>query len=97
MTVFLIYLATVSVISISVTCYDKIAAKKRPGNRIREKTLFLFACLGGSLPMLVTMGVIRHKTRHLRFMLGLPLIFTAQTALFIFAYFYLIPLIKNHN
>lgn len=95
MTVFLIYLLSVSLISIAITCYDKLAAKKYPKSRIRERTLFLFACLGGSLLMLITMCLIRHKTRHKRFMLGLPLIFAVQTALFIFIYFYALPLIIN--
>jgi uncharacterized membrane protein YsdA (DUF1294 family) len=41
----------------------------------------LISALGGSVTMLVTMLVIRHKTRHIKFMLGIPLIIIAQVAL----------------
>lgn len=96
MEIFIIYLIVVSLVGVILTCYDKIAAKKLPKSRIRERTLFIFAVLGASLPMLITMSIIRHKTKHKRFMLGLPLIFTVQSALFIFIYFYVVPLIINN-
>ena len=76
-----LYLAAISVISIIVTCYDKIAAKKFPGHRTREKTLFLLSALGGSVAMFITMQIIHHKTKHLSFMIGIPLIILAQAAL----------------
>ena len=76
-----LYLAAISVISIIVTCYDKIAAKKFPGHRTREKTLFLLSALGGSVAMFITMQIIHHKTKHLSFMIGIPLIILAQVAL----------------
>ena len=76
-----LYLAAISVISIIVTCYDKIAAKKFPGHRTREKTLFLLSGLGGSVAMFITMQIIHHKTKHLSFMIGIPLIILAQVAL----------------
>ena len=41
-----LYLAAISLISVIVTCYDKIAAKRLPGHRTRERTLFLLF-LGG--------------------------------------------------
>jgi len=61
--------------------YDKYAAKRKK-TRIPEKTLFLTALFGGSLAMLFTMLVIRHKTGHKRFMVGLPVIALAQAVLF---------------
>ena len=78
-----LYLAAISVIAIIVTCYDKIAAKKFPGHRTREKTLFLLSGLGGSVAMFITMQIIHHKTKHLSFMIGIPLIILAQAALVI--------------
>ena len=78
-----LYLAAISVIAIIVTCYDKIAAKKFPGHRTREKTLFLLSGLGGSVAMFITMQIIHHKTKHLSFMIGIPLIILAQVALII--------------
>lgn len=79
----LIVLVLVLFCSIGLTIYDKIAARKRKRNRIPEKILFLFAIFGGALPMYITMLTISHKTRHLRFMIGLPCIIAIQTAAFI--------------
>ena len=77
----LIYLAIISVISIIVCIYDKIAAKANPRHRIREATLLILSALGGSVAMFLTMQVIRHKTKHLKFMLGIPAIIVVQIAL----------------
>ena len=77
----LIYLAVISVISIIVCIYDKIAAKANPRHRIREATLLILSALGGSVAMFLTMQVIRHKTKHLKFMLGIPAIIVVQIAL----------------
>ena len=74
------WLALISLISVILTVYDKIAAKKRPRNRIPEKTLLLCGALGGALPMYLTMLLIRHKTRHKKFMIGLPVIIVLQIA-----------------
>ena len=73
----MIYMAAVSVGSIIVTVLDKAAAKRHAW-RVPERTLLILAALGGAPAMLVTMLIIRHKTRHLKFMLGLPLIILLQ-------------------
>ena len=73
----LIYWAVVSVGSVMITVLDKMAAKRHMW-RISEGTLLLLAALGGAPAMLITMLLIRHKTRHLKFMLGLPLIILLQ-------------------
>lgn len=77
----LVYLLIISVVAFSVTVYDKWAAVKRPQERTRESTLLLLSALGGSIAMLFTMLGIRHKTKHLKFMLGIPLIILLQLAL----------------
>lgn len=74
----LIYFAVISVITSIVTVYDKRAAKKRPKHRVPEKILFLLAILGGSVAEFLTMLKIRHKTKHKRFMIGLPIIIVLQ-------------------
>ncbi len=76
---FLIYLAVISAVSVIVTVADKVKAI-RHRRRVRERTLLILAALGGSVAMLITMLLIRHKTRHLKFMLGIPLIIAAQAA-----------------
>ena len=73
-----LWLALISLIACVVTVYDKIASKRRPRHRTPEKTLFLLSVLGGSVAMYATMQLIRHKTQHKRFMIGIPLIIVAQ-------------------
>ena len=46
--------------------------------RIPEATLISVALLGGSLGCLMGMRIFRHKTRHHKFSIGLPLITTIQ-------------------
>ena len=81
--ILLIYLAVISLISIIVCCYDKFAAKRNPKHRTREATLLLLSALGGSVAMLATMLLIRHKTKHAKFMVGIPAILVVQAALVI--------------
>ena len=78
--IILAYIAIISLISIIVCCYDKIAAKKFTKHRTREATLLLLSAIGGSVAMLLTMFIIRHKTQHMKFMLGIPLIIVVQVA-----------------
>ena len=77
---FLAYLLIISVVAFAVTVYDKWAAVKRPQERTRESTLLLLSALGGSMAMLLTMLGIRHKTKHLKFMIGIPIIILSQIA-----------------
>lgn len=77
----LAYVLIISLVAVGVTVYDKWAAKKRPKERTRESTLLLLSALGGSVAMLLTMLAIRHKTKHIKFMLGIPLIIILQIAL----------------
>lgn len=78
---FLAYIAIISIISIIVCIYDKkISKKNRVELRIPEKTLLILSALGGSVAMLVTMLLVRHKTKHVKFMLGIPLIIIIQAA-----------------
>ena len=77
---FLAYLLIISVVAFAVTLYDKWAAVKRPQERTRESTLLLLSALGGSMAMLLTMLGIRHKTKHLKFMIGIPIIILLQIA-----------------
>ncbi len=72
---------TVCAVAVVLTVYDKVIAGGKL-RRVPEQTLFLIAVFGGSLAMYLTMLVIRHKTKHKRFMLGLPLIIFLQAALY---------------
>ena len=77
--VLIAYVAIISLISMIVCIYDKkISKKNRVELRIPEKTLLWLSALGGSVAMLITMLLIRHKTKHVKFMLGIPLIMVIQ-------------------
>lgn len=76
----LIWLIVINVISVIICIADKIKAKKHK-RRISEKTLFLLSFLGGALFMYITMRLIRHKTLHKKFMIGLPVIIIAYCIL----------------
>ena len=67
------YLACVNLAAFAVYGWDKSCAR-----RVREATLLLLAVLGGSAGAILGMCLFRHKTRHLLFSLGLPLILLAQ-------------------
>lgn len=82
-----IYLAAISLVSVIVCIYDKIAAKHNPRHRTRESTLLMLSAIGGSVAMFITMQLIRHKTKHVKFMLGIPLIIVLQAAAAVGAYF----------
>ena len=59
---------------------DKRKAKKKLW-RIPEATLLGIAVLGGSVGTLIGMYAFRHKTRHIKFTLGIPAILIAQLVL----------------
>ena len=76
------YLIVISIISIIICIYDKVISKKNDVKlRIPEKVLLLFSALGGSVAMFITMLIIRHKTKHVKFMLGIPIIMIVQIAI----------------
>ena len=80
---FLLYLLLINAAAFVLMLADKIKAKKNRW-RIPERTLIGSAILGGSIGALVGMYTFRHKTKHLKFTLGIPAILIAQIALAIF-------------
>lgn len=80
--IFALYLIIINLIAVIVCVFDKISAI-HSGRRISERNLILISLLGGSIFMYFTMKIIRHKTKHNKFMLGLPLIILLQSALII--------------
>ena len=83
------YLCIISLISVVVCVYDKaISRKNRVELRIPENTLLALSVLGGSVAMFVTMQLVRHKTKHAKFMVGIPVIIVLQI-LFVIGLMYL--------
>ena len=76
----LVYLAVVTLAACAAVIVDKRRAR-RDEWRIPESTLLLLAALGGSVSMLITMKLIRHKTRKAKFMVGIPVILALQLLL----------------
>ena len=74
------YLALINLTAFLLMGADKSRARRGLW-RIPEKVLFLSAVLGGSAGAIGGMFFFRHKTRHLRFRIGLPAILLLQIAL----------------
>ena len=79
------YLILINALGFLIMLVDKRKAIKNRW-RIPEKTLFLIALLGGSLGMLGGMNCFRHKTKHKRFTIGIPLILFLQLVMLVFLY-----------
>ena len=75
----LLYLLIVNAVSFLLMLADKQKAKKKLW-RIPESTLLLSAAIGGSIGSLAGMYTFRHKTKHLKFTLGIPAILFLQIA-----------------
>ncbi len=75
----LIYFVVINVIGFVLPPIDKNKAKKDKW-RIRERTLFIVSILGGSVAMYISMRIFHHKTKHKRFMIGIPVIIILQIA-----------------
>lgn len=78
------YLAAVNVITFALFAYDKYCAQHDKW-RVRESTLLFFAAIGGSLGAGAAMEICRHKTLHLKFKFGVPILFFLQIILIGFA------------
>ena len=76
------YLIFINVISVIICVADKIKASMGSW-RIPEKTLLILSLIGGSVGMYIAMRIVRHKTKHKKFMIGIPLIILLQCALLI--------------
>lgn len=80
---FLLYLILINAVAFVLMLVDKIKARKNRW-RIPERTLIGSAALGGSVGALLGMYTFRHKTKHLKFTLGVPAILIAQITLAVF-------------
>ena len=73
----LIYLFIINALSFLLMLTDKQKAKKGRW-RIPEKAFITVALLGGSVGAIAGMKLFRHKTKHPKFSIGLPVIFAIQ-------------------
>jgi len=78
-----VLLAVMSAFLFALMGLDKFKAQTGRW-RISERTLFVFALLGGALGGTAGMFLFRHKTRHRTFRLLFPLLAAAQLALCVY-------------
>ena len=74
-----LYLLIVNAIGFVLMLGDKRMAQKKLW-RIPEATLLAMAAIGGSIGSLIGMYTFRHKTKHMKFTLGIPAILAVQVA-----------------
>lgn len=70
-------LLLINAITFAVYGYDKFCAKRGTW-RVPEFRLLLLAAIGGSAGALLAMFLFRHKTKHLKFTIGVPVILGLQ-------------------
>ncbi len=86
-TIILCYIAAINLFGFILMGIDKFKAIHQHW-RIPEFNLFLVAIIGGSIGSLLGMYTFRHKTQHLSFVIGMPLILVLQIGLLIWLKFY---------
>lgn len=79
------YLLTINIISFILMYVDKRRAILKKW-RIKESTFFMLSILGGSLGSFFGMYTFRHKTKHIKFKYGIPLIILVQIIIVYFAF-----------
>ncbi len=73
------YLVIINIATVIIYGWDKLCAIKRWW-RVPEITLLVFAAIGGSIGALLGMRIFHHKTLHLKFKYGVPVILMLQLA-----------------
>lgn len=80
MKVILLYLLIINAAGFLVMTLDKLFAKSNSW-RVPEKTLLGLAAFGGSIGVWLAMYIVRHKTKHMKFVIGVPTILALQILL----------------
>lgn len=77
------YFMIINLVGFVMMCVDKQLAIHHK-NRVPEKVLFLIAIIGGSFGSILGMYAFRHKTKHVSFVIGMPVILIIQLVLVYF-------------
>ncbi|MEG0307581.1 MAG: DUF1294 domain-containing protein [Clostridium sp.] len=83
MDTFIYYLVFINIVGFFIMLIDKKRAIKKQW-RISEKALIGISIIGGSMGMLAGMNTFRHKTKHKKFTIGVPLILVVQLIILMF-------------
>lgn len=79
----IIYLLIINIIGFLIMGIDKLKAIKGMW-RIPENTLFVFTFLGGGVGTILGMYIFRHKTKKLKFIIGMPAILILEILIYIY-------------
>ena len=80
MKVILLYLLIMNAAGFLVMTADKLFAKSNAW-RVPERNLLGIAAIGGSIGVWLAMYTVRHKTKHTKFVIGVPAILAIQISL----------------
>ncbi|HEY8421121.1 MAG TPA: DUF1294 domain-containing protein [Thermoclostridium sp.] len=78
-----VYLILINITGFLITGLDKYWAIHKKW-RMAEKRFMLLAVLGGGLGVYIGCRIFHHKTRHQKFMIGIPAICIIETAVILF-------------
>ena len=80
---FTIYLLLINAAGLLLMLIDKQRAKKNQW-RIRESTLIGMAIIGGSVGVFLGMRMFRHKTKHTKFVVGVPILMAVHLGMLVY-------------
>ncbi len=78
----ILYLIIINIMGLLIMLIDKKKAINSKW-RIPEKTIFIVTMLGGGIGTIIGMYKFRHKTKKLKFTIGLPVITLSEIVLII--------------
>lgn len=81
--IIIIYMVIMSIIGFASMGIDKKRAINKKW-RTPEKTLFIIAFLGGAVGSVLGMHILKHKTKHMKFVIFMPLFLVLQIAALLF-------------
>ncbi|MGG7177274.1 DUF1294 domain-containing protein [Clostridium paraputrificum] len=82
---FIIYLIFINIFAFIFMFVDKKRAIRNKW-RIRESTLITLSIFGGSIGILLGIQSFRHKTKHKKFTIGVPIILIIQISTIIYLF-----------
>lgn len=85
MKILYLYLCIVNVLSLLFMLIDKRKARKNRW-RISERSLLTLCAIGGSLGGFLGMQLFRHKTKHPRFSIGIPVMLVIHIVILFFVF-----------
>ncbi len=91
--IFFSLIIIINIISFFIMGYDKKLAKDHK-NRISEKSLFLFALFFGGIGIYAGMYKFRHKTKHIQFIVIVPITIILNI---IFIYYIVLHILPKIN